>query len=200
MDELQAEFADKVALEWHLFPVFGDVPEKMAKQWEDRGGVKAYAKHVHEIGEDFAHLNLHPRVWLDAQPHSSQPAHLYLSAIRELTASSTVTCNACEDFMRRLRTAFFCEVRNIGLIKVLDELLQEAQLPVADVKALINNGIAFARLSRDMQLAKELVIRASPTLIFNEDRQRLTGNVGYKIIQANIKELLERPASDLSWC
>lgn len=30
----------------------------------------------------------------------------------------------------------------------------------------------------------------SSTLIFNEGRQRLNGNVGYRVIEANIRELL----------
>jgi hypothetical protein len=37
-------------------------------------------------------------------------------------------------------------------------------------------------------------------LLFNEGRQRLTGNVGYRIIEANIRELLEGAPGQLSWC
>ena len=40
----------------------------------------------------------------------------------------------------------------------------------------------------------------SPTLSLNEDRQRLAGNVGYRVIEANVRELLEGPAPEGSWC
>ena len=49
-------------------------------------------------------------------------------------------------------------------------------------------------------LAREQNVRASPTLIFNEGRQRLTGNVGYRVIEANVRELLQAPAGGQSWC
>ena len=51
-----------------------------------------------------------------------------------------------------------------------------------------------------MQRALDSHVRASPTLIFNEDRQRLTGNVRYRIIEANVRELLERPETQQTWC
>jgi hypothetical protein len=35
----------------------------------------------------------------------------------------------------------------------------------------------------------------------NEGRQKLFGNVGYRIVEANIQELLREPNPDLaSWC
>lgn len=36
----------------------------------------------------------------------------------------------------------------------------------------------------------------SPTLIFNEGRQRLNGNVGYRVIEANIRELRHNPPGE----
>ena len=43
-------------------------------------------------------------------------------------------------------------------------------------------------------------MRASPTMLLNEGRQQLTGNVGYRVIEANVRELLESPDAKLSWC
>ena len=43
-------------------------------------------------------------------------------------------------------------------------------------------------------------IQASPTLLLNEGRQRLGGNVGYRIIEANVRELLEGAPGQASWC
>jgi len=64
----------------------------------------------------------------------------------------------------------------------------------------IHNGTAYAMLCQDMLTARDANIRISPTLVFNSDRQRLTGNVGYRIIEANVKELLENPEKQQSWC
>jgi predicted DsbA family dithiol-disulfide isomerase len=49
-------------------------------------------------------------------------------------------------------------------------------------------------------LVKEHTVTVSPTLIFNEGRQRLNGNVGYRTIEANIRELLHNPPEEQSWC
>jgi len=55
-------------------------------------------------------------------------------------------------------------------------------------------------LSKDFDLIKEHTVTVSPTLIFNEGRQRLNGNVGYRVIEANIRELLHNPTEEQSWC
>ena len=34
----------------------------------------------------------------------------------------------------------------------------------------------------------------------NEGRQLLAGNVGYRVIEANIRELLDTPGDQQSWC
>jgi predicted DsbA family dithiol-disulfide isomerase len=73
-------------------------------------------------------------------------------------------------------------------------------LPIADIQAQIDSGEAYAQLSRDFELVKEHHVTVSPTLIFNEGRQRLNGNVGYRIMEASIRELLRTPVGEESWC
>ena len=44
-------------------------------------------------------------------------------------------------------------------------------------------------------------IQGSPSFVLNEGRQKLYGNVGYRILEANIHELLRaQPADQASWC
>jgi hypothetical protein len=44
-------------------------------------------------------------------------------------------------------------------------------------------------------------VKGSPTLILNQGRQKLYFNVGYRLIEANIQELLRQPNPDhASWC
>ena len=55
-------------------------------------------------------------------------------------------------------------------------------------------------LSGDLDLARDNHVRASPTLLCNEGRQRLTGNVGYRVLVANVRELLQAPTGGQLWC
>lgn len=44
-------------------------------------------------------------------------------------------------------------------------------------------------------------IEGSPSLVLNDGRQKLYGNVGFRLIDANIQELFREPrADDASWC
>jgi predicted DsbA family dithiol-disulfide isomerase len=80
------------------------------------------------------------------------------------------------------------------------ELAEELGLPIAAIQEQIDSGEAYAQLSKDLDLVKEHTVSVSPTLIFNEGRQRLNGNVGYRVIEANIRELLHNPPDEQSWC
>jgi predicted DsbA family dithiol-disulfide isomerase len=99
-----------------------------------------------------------------------------------------------------LREAFFLQARDISQSKVLLEIAQSIGLPATTIQDAIASGTAHAALAEDLELARKQSIAASPTLLFNEGRQRLTGNVGYRIIEANIRELLEGAPGQLSWC
>jgi predicted DsbA family dithiol-disulfide isomerase len=99
-----------------------------------------------------------------------------------------------------IREAFFAKLADIADASVLGKIFAQHGVPLDQVETCIRSGEAFAVMSGDMQLAREQQIRSSPTLIFNEDRQRLSGNVGYRIIEANIRELLEKPRAGQSWC
>ena len=65
----------------------------------------------------------------------------------------------------------------------------------------IESSEAVAALASDYDLSRKNSVAVSPTLIMNEGRQQLFGNVGYRLIEANVQELLRRPALDeASWC
>ncbi|KZY34750.1 hypothetical protein A3729_18050 [Oleiphilus sp. HI0043] len=68
------------------------------------------------------------------------------------------------------------------------------------LKTLIDEGDAAALLMSDYQKAAELNIKGSPSWIMNNGRQELFGNVGYRILRANIKEVLSKPGYEASWC
>ena len=39
LDELQTTFQEKIAIQYHFVPVFGNAREKLEKGWRDRGGL-----------------------------------------------------------------------------------------------------------------------------------------------------------------
>lgn len=92
------------------------------------------------------------------------------------------------------------KLANISDRTVQFALAEELGLPIATLERQIDSGEAFALLSRDLELVKEHAVTVSPTLIFNEGRQRLNGNVGYRVLEANIRELLHNPPEEQSWC
>ena len=73
-------------------------------------------------------------------------------------------------------------------------------LPVEDIIEQLNKGYAHAALESDLQQKTSCRVAGSPTLNFNEGRQSLYGNVGYRIMEANVEELLQDSSQHASWC
>ena len=99
-----------------------------------------------------------------------------------------------------MREAFFTTLADISDRKVQLAIAEELGLDITLIQAQIDSGEAYALLSKDFDLIKEHTVTVSPTLIFNEGRQRLNGNVGYRVIEANIRESLHNPTDEQSWC
>ena len=64
----------------------------------------------------------------------------------------------------------------------------------------ISDGSAMASLMQNYQQARSLGLKGSPTYIIDNGRQILYGNVGYRVLLANIEEQLRQPADEASWC
>ena len=81
------------------------------------------------------------------------------------------------------------------------DVARELGLPVDAIQQSIDSGAAHAALCGDGALERTLSIEGSPTFLLNEGRQKLYGNVGYRVIEANLQELLRAPdLSEASWC
>lgn len=200
VDELLRHFTDQVTVNYCLFPVFGATHEKIKTVWGDRGGAKAYNKHVLDISELFDHIPVHQDIWVKNIPHSSLPAHHFLFATLLLEQEEKVAQGSFVLLTKAIRQAFFVDLKDVSNTEVLASLIEETNLPLHGVLQKINTGQAFAAMSIDMQKAQKLAINSSPTMLFNENRQRLAGNVGYRIIEANIRELIDKPNVQQTWC
>jgi predicted DsbA family dithiol-disulfide isomerase len=202
LDELLTNFQDKISIDYHFVPIFANAREKLEYRWRDRGGLKGYSDHVHEVAKKFDHITIHPDIWTQVTPASSTSCHLFLHAIQLLERKGIVQPSekAFEKTIWAFREAFFTKLANVCDRTVQFALAKELELPIAAIQEQIDSGEAYALLSKDFELVKEHTVTVSPTLIFNEGRQRLNGNVGYRVIEANIRELLHNPPNEQSWC
>ena len=195
VEEMEAEWGERVSSNYLCINVFGDTQKKFAKGWADRGGFEGYAKHVAEAVEPFELAVVNPRVWSEVRPMSSAIPHLLIKAAALVEGSAREY-----ELALQLRRAFFEDARNIGQWDVAMDVAIQTGFQSSDLNAVIDDGRAHAQLMSDYDLAQKMGIRGSPSWVLNEGRQILYGNVGYRVISANIRELMKRPAEEASWC
>lgn len=206
VDAIRRSFPDEVRLDYRFVSVFGDTRLKVGEGWRDRDGFAGYARHVTGIAARFEHVRLDPRVWAEVRPASSLSPQLFLSAILEwertqLPAAVEREPQIFASVMWAMRRGFFAEGLDIARRDVQRELARPFDIDLAAVEQLIDDGSAFARLSADYQSAEKARIEGSPSFVLNEGRQKLYGNVGFRVIEANIREILRDPDQDqASWC
>ncbi len=197
--EVREQFEDQVSFDYRFISLFGDTKTKFNTGWKDRGGFEGYGAHVAEIASRFDHIVLHPDVWTKVRPVSSGGVHLLLKAAE--LCSRGGDNDDVERLAGRLRRAFFVEARDIARREVQMELVDELELSRSAIEGHLADGTAFAAWSRDVQEQQIYSIEGSPTYLLNNGRQKLYGNVGFRIIEANIRELLREPSSSqASWC
>ena len=198
--ELEKTFPGRVELDYRYFHVFGNVARKIESAWKERGGLAGYAEHVRGVAAKFGHVAVHEGAWLRNTPRSSMPSHLLLCAVRVLQARGELDAGALERTAWALRCAFFQQCNDISRRDVLLGIAEQQNLPLASLARALDAGAAHAALAEDLDLARQHAIQASPTMLFDERRKRLTGNVGCRILEANIRELLDSPPGQQSWC
>jgi len=171
----------------------------MEQVWEPKGGIAAYASHVKEVAAKFDHVDLHPDVWIENVPTSCNTCHQFLKAIQVLE-SQMLFAPSVEAAAWACRLAFFRDLKRISEVSVLLDIAEDLGLPVDKIKTLMENGEALAALDMDQQLREKHRIGGSPSLLFNEERQMIFGNVWYRVIEANKEELLANHEDQVSWC
>jgi predicted DsbA family dithiol-disulfide isomerase len=211
LDTLQAEFGDRILVRHRFLPLFADTATRIGEGWRDQDGFEGFARHMRQVCAQWGHTRLADDVWSRCRPASCVSAHVFLAAAglcldleRADEAGDRDARARFDGLVTRVRSAFFEQARNIGEMAELRRLLDEAGIGI-DATALIariENGEAYAALHRDQELAKGHGVLGSPTFVFNEGRQLLYGNVGYRIIEANLNELLSTGHVDgePSWC
>jgi predicted DsbA family dithiol-disulfide isomerase len=159
---------------------------------------------LRHVAAKFPHVEIHPELWLKTRPKSSASPHLFLKAIQQWEWETAAHAGVATDLERAtsaFRRAFFRDCRDISSWNVQCDIAEHLGIDIDAVEKLIHAGAAFAGLAADYQDADKMRIEGSPTLVLNEGRQKLYGNIGFRVIDANIQEILREPgAEDASWC
>ena len=201
VDAIQKAYGEKVRFEFRYCSVFGDTARKISTSWATKGGYEGFNAHVRQAASLFPEVTLNSNIWLSVRPASSLAPHLFLKAIQLGADEGEWGLDILETAIKEMRAAFFQEAKDISDQRVQVVVAERALVNLKSVTKYIENGRAHAALATDYKEADSAGVQGSPTFILNEGRQKLFGNVGYRIIEANIEELLRQPRSDqASWC
>ena len=206
VDAVKEKFGTAVRIKHQFVSVFGDTARKITSTWNEKGGYDGFNSHLRQVAERFPHIEVHPEVWLKTRPPTSASAHLFMKAVQlwdhESEMARTHSAGSIFDqVLCALRLAFFRDCRDIARWDIQCEIAKAFGADIGAIKRCLDNGTAFARLAADYQDADKMRIEGSPSFVLNEGRQKLYGNIGFRLIEANIQELLRAPRADeASWC
>lgn len=210
VDELKKQFGSQIRLHYHFIPVFGCVKNRIEEGWKEKGGYQGFNEHVQAVCKQFSHAEICADLWNITQPATSLTSHHFLKSVQLLEAKAIISNKEesrfngntlLEETIWQVREAFFKDHKDVAKQSVLMEIAEKLDLPVDQLLEQMENGEALAALFRDMELRDQYRLEGSPTYVLNNGRQKLYGNVGYKVIEANVREILTTPQeSSASWC
>jgi predicted DsbA family dithiol-disulfide isomerase len=200
IEAVKEKFGDTVQIKHQFCSVFGDTARKIPSTWNDRGGYDGFNSHLRQIAERFPHIKVHPEIWIKTRPPTSASAHLFMKAVQHWDRGASSE-SIFDQVLWAFRCAFFRDCRDIARWDVQCEIAEAFGADTAAIEEYIDSGSAFASLTADYQDADKARIEGSPSFVLNEGRQKLYGNIGFRLIEANIQELLRAPNMDeASWC
>ncbi len=195
IEEIETQWGDQVSLQHHYVNLFGDTANRIGQQWADRGGFDGFGQHVVEAAAPYDSAPVTPDIWTKVRPATSANAHLVIKAVALAHGAPQAAA-----FALGLREEFFVNGQDIGSATVVMDIADKLRLDGSVLKDAINDGGAMAALMTDYKNAQDQNVKGSPTWIMNGGRQILYGNVGYRVLHANIEEILNRPEQEASWC
>jgi predicted DsbA family dithiol-disulfide isomerase len=195
--QIREDFGEQVMVVHHFISIYGDVRRRLLKSGKSN---TEYGATVRDLADRFPHIQVHPDIFRKNVPASCIPCHLFLSAVKLLEERGQVPASSFRQLTWAMREAFFRDLVDVSRRSEQVALAERFSLPIDPIVAVIDSGEAFAEVANDMQIQRELNVPVSPALVLNEGRQLLNGNVGYRVIEANIRELLSNKGLEASWC
>jgi len=209
LEQLARDFGDQISIDTHFCSVFPDAWGKIEDKWSSRSGFEGFNRHLREIAKSFPHVDVHDELWLTTRPRTSASAHLFLKAVELIELSEQEQGSKPLPYLDRLSTraawgirlAFFASAKDVSDWRVHKEIAERMGIDYRAVDEKIRSSEAVARLAVDSALSQKNGIAGSPTFVMNDGRQKLFGNVGYRLLEANVQELLRRtPENEAIWC
>jgi predicted DsbA family dithiol-disulfide isomerase len=211
IDTLKKQYSEDIDIEYRFMPLFGSAINKIEKIWEPKGGFTGYNDHIKTICKEFDHFEIHPEVWLKVRPKTSASCHYVIKSLQLIEKQGVISPESQEKFngrsvteevIWRFREAFFKELLDISSRDCQFNILEELEIPVDAVIDNLKKGDAISKLFDDFSQKENYNIIGSPSLVMNSGRQILYGNVGYRLIESNIHELLNSDSQlkCASWC
>ena len=209
LDELLKNHGSSIDISYHFMPIFGCTDRRIGDGWKGKGGFGGFCQHTREVCQRFPHVEIHQNVWAVNTPKSSASAHMFLKSIQLLEKKGVIDHARRAEFQNRslfeeatwrTRLAFFRDAHDVGRLDEQMNIAKGLNLPVEKIIEQMQNGEAMAEQFCDIELRDEYKVEGSPSYILNEGRQKLYGNVGYRIIEANVHEIMHQPTDQASWC
>ena len=195
LEQLEKQWGNRISVRHHFVDIFGDCEKKIPARWGETDGYEKFAEHVKHSAKPFDEAIINEDIWMASRPRSSAQAHLVLRAA-DLVAGPELMC----ELALRIRRAFFVEAKDVSNPDLLLELASASGIDAGQIRQCLNDGSAIAALTSDLRNAADRGVRGSPTWVLNEGRQVIYGNVGYRVLNANVEELINRPIEEASWC
>ena len=194
LTEVELQLGSELDINLQYLPNFASVHPKIDAGWKDRGGFEGYADHAKEVAEQFD-IVLHDDTWTKVRPTTSMTAHACLKSVQAVHGQAIA-----RKYSSALREAFFLNAKDISLVSECEIVAKSLGIDCKPVRAYLETGQAYSDLNLDFQNAVNYQISVSPAWVFNEGRQKLIGNVGYRVIEANLKELIQAEPLKQNWC
>ena len=131
LDELIKNYSSEIEISYNFMPVFGCTKNRIGNGWKDKGGFNGFSKHIHQVCEAYPHITVHKDIWAKNTPKTSATSHLFIKAVQCLVDNGTIN-NECredcgqltilEEFIWKVRLAFFRDLRDISQMSVLMEI------------------------------------------------------------------------------
>lgn len=195
LEELNKQWGDKIRVQHRYVDIFGNARSKIPAQWGELDGYDKFHDHVVKSAEPYEHSAIHPDIWTRVRPNSSVTPHLVLKAIDIVAGEEQVNLMSA-----LVRQQFFTQAVDIGNLEVLLNMSSDIGVQRSAMYDALQDGRAMAALSSDLRSARDCGIKGSPSWLLNNGRQILYGNVGYRILNANIEELINNHVNEASWC
>jgi predicted DsbA family dithiol-disulfide isomerase len=209
LEQLARDFGDQISIETHFCSVFPDAWGKIENKWDSRGGFEGFNRHLRDVAKKFPHVDVRDDLWLTTRPRTSASAYLFVKAVELIELADQDQGTKPLPYLDRMSTraawevrlAFFAQAKDISDWHVLREIAERMGIDSRAVEEKIRSSEAIARLAADYDLSQKNGIAGSPTFVMNDGRQKLFGNVGYRLLEANVQELLRcTPENEASWC